>query len=802
MSMIRLFIKYTLPILMFMLLCQSISAQHLAISGYIIDNESKETLIGAVVTIDERGISTASDSYGFFQLVGMKPGEYKLLFSYVGFEPRVLTVMLTDKSILLPDVEMKARVTELGEVAVLGAKPDAPADREVETSIIELSAKSIQSIPTAGNDVFSAIKYLPGIDRTEPFSPLFTVRGGEPGENAVLLDGVMIYNPYHASVSSGIFNTQIIKSVDILVGGFGAEYGGRNSSVMYITTKDGNSSELHGEIEPSTFHSKLFLEFPAGKNGSAIVAARYFYDIFSEFIFQSRSYFYDFNLSYTCRLNAKNRLTLKYFRSHDRSNVDLNSFYKYLGNTIGWDIYDDFNFRLTNRWTNNAVTLIHKWVVSPRVYVRSQAYYSAHSSDNYSGMDFQFPAVMVYDTSEALNDTLNFRLFTSSDFKNRISDLSAKTQINFVLSRYSELTTGVDFNRYSFENNAHINEVDQGSLTYEPMQWAIFAEDKLETGPFILRPGIRCTQYDNDLWHFEPRVNAVLGLPAKFRLRAAWGIYYQYVISMNTNEVEMNQAVDYYFPLTSYQPSKSIHYIAGIDKQLNNQSVLSLDVYYKDIERIYTFDINQTDVDVLTLSDKLQMGSGDAYGAELMLRGAYKNISGWCSYGLAWAHRTYPFLNGGREYPYDYNRRHTVKLVANYVITKTLEYNASFTYLSGNYRSIEQIRQDYYYYDPESGEMSRFPIWISNEKNNAKMPSIINLDMSIRKRLRSGFGKQLSDVFNAKESYLTVTIRNFTFFRRNVDYFFPMEVPRWEGKYLPIGTNYFPTVGLSYTIKF
>jgi len=185
-----------------------------------------------------------------------------------------------------------------------------------------------------------------------------------------------------------------------------------------------------------------------------------------------------------------------------------------------------------------------------------------------------------------------------------------------------------------------------------------------------------------------------------------------------------------------------------------------------------------------------------------MLRGAIKNLSGWCSYGLAWANREYPFLNNGEKYPYDYNRRHTLKIVANYTITNTLEYNASFTFLSGTYRSIEQVRQDYYYYDPQTEQLSMFPIWISNEKNNAKMPPLINLDMSIRKRLRFGFGKQLSEVFNATESYLIVTIRNLTFFRRNVDYYFPMSLPRWEDKYLPIGMNYFPTVGLSYTIKF
>ncbi len=778
------------------------NAQHYAVSGYIVDADTKETLIGASIYESVTGKGVVSDRYGFFQFAGLPSGKHIFIVSFIGYEALELEIQLANKSVTLSDIKLKPRPLKVDEVSIIGASPDRAADRQVETSMIELSPKTIQSIPAAGNDVFSAIKFLPGVDRTEPFSPLFTVRGGEPGENAVMLDGVMIYNPYHSSISSGIFNTQTIKSVDMLVGGFGAEYGGRNSSVMYISTKDGNSSELHGEIEPSTFHSKAFLEFPVGEKGSAVVAGRYFFDVFSYFIFQSNSYFYDFNLSYTYRLNAKNRLTFKYFQSHDRGNIDMNTFYKYLDNTIGWDIYENFRFNLINQWTNRAATLIHKWVVNPRIYIRSQAYYSSHSSDNFSGMDLQFPIVIEYDSDESHNDTLDFLLKSSSNFNNQIRDISAKSQINYKLSRFSTFTAGVEFNQYHFINTAEINSIDQGELKKEPNQWSAFAEDKFEAGLIILRPGVRCTKYGNKLWYYEPRINLVVALPAALKLRAAWGTYYQYVISMNTNEVEMNQAVDYYFPLSSYQPSKSIHYIAGIDKQLNPQTVLSLDVYYKNIPRVYTFDISQTDVEVITLSDKLQQGSGEAYGTELMLRGAIKNLSGWCSYGLAWANREYPFLNNGEKYPYDYNRRHTLKIVANYAITNTLEYNASFTFLSGTYRSIEQVRQDYYYYDPQTEQLSMFPIWISNEKNNAKMPPLINLDMSIRKRLRFGFGKQLSDVFNATESYLIVTIRNLTFFRRNVDYYFPMSLPRWEDKYLPIGMNYYPTVGLSYTIKF
>lgn len=774
-----------------------VSGQTYTVSGYITDEQSGETLIGAAVQEKGHPGGVITDMNGLFRFVGLSPGKHTLVISHLSYETKEIQVNIVNKSQVLNAIKLKSQPQKLSEVSIVAEKPNVAGDRQVETSMRELSAHAIQSIPTARNDIFTAIKFLPGVERTEPFSPLYSVRGGDPGGNAVMLDGVMIYNPYHASISSGIFNTRIIKSVDLLEGGFGAKYGGRNSSVMFITTKDGSTDALHGEIEPSTLHSRAFLEFPVGKKGSAMIAGRYYYDIVSQFIYQSNNYFYDMNFSYTLRLNARQRLSFKYFYSRDHSAIDFNTFYRYIGNTLNTDIYNDFDFSLFNRWYNQAATAIHTWVFGPRAFLRTQLYYSEHRSRNLSGIDF------TYNAPSANQDTTRIRLQTSSVFNNFIGDLTLKSHINLKMARFNTLEIGIEANSYGFKNNVAINRIDQGSLNHYPIQLSAYGEDKIQMGPLILRPGVRITRYDGTPLYYEPRFNMVLSLPWEIQLRGAWGIYDQNVISMNTNDIEMSQIVDYYYPLKGYHPSQSIHYIAGIDKRLNSASVLSLDLYYKNISRVYTFDINEASSKILTLSDKLQAGKGTAYGAELMLRGAYKNLSGWFSYGLSWADRSYPFINNGKPYPYDYNRRNAVKIVGSYAITKNLEYNASFTYLSGNYRSIEQTVQSYYYYDPVTDQLSFFPQWIANGKNNAKMPALINLDMSIRKRLRKGFGARLSEVLGADESYLTVTIRNLTFFRRNVDYYFPISaIPRWKGKYVPFGTNYLPSVGMSYAIKF
>lgn len=772
-----------------------------SVSGYITDKKTRETLIGATVQIKGETKAAVSDKYGYYSLTGLKTGKYTLVFSHIGYANIETNIEITNRGLVLEEVQLKQIPLKLDEVSIIAVKPDEVADKSIETSHIGVTPQMIKSIPTAGNDVFAAIKHLPGVDGTETFSPLYTVRGGDPGENAVLLDGVTIYNPYHSSITSGIFNSLTIKNVDMLVGGFGAEFGGRNSSVMYITTKDGNTNELHGEITPSTFSSRLFLEFPAGKNASMMVAGRYMYDIPFNFLFHNKTYFYDFNISYTNRINNRNRLTLKYFESKDYTGFDFNTFYKYIDNTFNLDLYQDLYLKQRNDWINRATTAIHKLIISPRIYMRNQVYYSYHNSNNYSGIDFQLASA----EEEGSTDTTYLRWASNSNLGSKIADFGAKSTLTFKLATFTELQVGAEYNNYEFSNSIYLNDVDNGNFSRYPALYAAFAEQKFTTGLFTLRPGIRFSNYRNGGWMFEPRVNLSINLPGNFRLKAAYGEYLQYVISMNTNEIEMNQIVDYYYPLWDKSPSKSTHYIFGIEKKLNPALTLNVDTYYKKINRTYTFDVNQKAIEAFGFTNKLEQGTGEAYGLEVLLIGKLGKVSGWMSYTYGKSNRHYPGsgINDGKPYDFDYNRPHTFKSVVSYHITPAFTLNTSLVFLSGTKRSVETTTQSYFIYDPTSNTTSYFPMFTNDVKNNAKMPPLIHMDLSIEKKLISGFGKKFADFLNADESYVSVSVRNISFLYRNIMLYIPgMGMEGYYDKYLPLGTNYLPLVGASYTLKF
>jgi hypothetical protein len=759
--------------------------QRASLSGQVTDASNGETLVSAAVVLKTNGFSgTISNANGFFSIPGITEQRFEIEVSFMGYQTKLIEVDMGGENSKFIEVSLEPSDIVLGDITVVETGYDRIGDRDVEISRRTLSTREIKSIPTARNDVFKALRYLPGIEPTEPLSPLVSVRGSDPGENLIMLDGVTIYNPYHFMSSSGIFNMQTVKNVDMMVGGFGAEYGGRNSAVINIATKDGDQSGLHGEIMPSTAESKVFLEFPVGKKSTMMLAGRMNYDIMGNFLMYSNNYFYDANLSFTHRFSAKNRLTLKYFSSRDFTNLDFNSIYRYMGNSMDMsEIFDDMSLKWVNRWSNNIATAIWHSVLSPNVFLRTQVYASLHGADNFSEMKMNVED-MVFDTS-----TL---------FKSKVHDYSGKFTLSYKPFIWNEIKTGLEYNNYYFFNASELNRFESKAAERAPEQLSFFIEDKLILGRLTLRPGLRITNFDGSGFMYEPRFNAVYSFWTDWKIQAAWGRYNQHIVSMNTQEFEFNQFLDYYYPLTNAKPSLSEHFIVSLEKKLNQNHTLAADLYYKDISRTYTFDLLQDQHEVFALSDKIVAGTGAAYGLELMWKGSFGQLSGWGSYTLSRSVRSFPHILDGETFDYDYDRRHSIKAVMTYRASKRITYSTSFIAQSGVPRSVESTMQMFYMYEPLTGNMIYSPQYVVDRKNASRLPWLFYLDFGLQKELVSGFGKHLAEFFGADESYLVLNVYNALFFRRNVLYY----LTAGGDRFIPMGDNYLPVVSAGYTIKF
>ncbi|MBC8186163.1 TonB-dependent receptor, partial [candidate division KSB1 bacterium] len=787
--------KRSLLTIIFLLFFSNILDAARSVSGYVVDGKTGETIIGVNVVVKGTDRGAASDGNGYFVIPSLNPGNYLLKFMHIAYQKKSLPIQLRGKSLVLEDVALTPKVIELQDVSIVAEKSEL-ADLSLETGHRAITAEAIRRIPASRNDIFRALKYLPGVQGVDPISPLYSVRGSDTGENLILLDGVPIYNPYHSVSSSGLFNIYAIKNVELMVGGFGAEYGGRNSSVLYITTREGNNQKLHGEFSPSTTFTKGVLDFPVGKNATMMISGRWYYDLFSRFLFDAPCYFYDMNAALSWKLGSRHRLTFRYFKSYDDFDFNSETYFNYLGNTMNTTsdsaiskFFETSNFRYQTKWKNLAFSAVIKSILSPNIYWQTRIFYTAFRANNLS--------LINYEIEEANNQKM--KLYMETEIQGKIQHFGLKSKMDIHLFNWNQLKCGGEWNSYRFKNDVLINGFSEGKIKNKPNQIAGFLEDKICIGFLSIRPGIRISKFSTQkIWNHEYRVNAAYQLTNRLKLKASWGNYLQYIVSINTQEYELSQFLDTYYPLEHNLPSASTHSIAGIEANLAEGIQISLDLYHKNINRTYSYDYNASQVQAEFFLEKLRQGSGESYGAELFLKGYWGKTSGWISYGFSKSTRQFPHIMNGKTFHFDYDRPHAFKAVLNHEVNPNLEFSGTFRVMSGVPKTLETSYALYYYYDPVYNQIAQWPQVVTPIKNNIRLPYYFRLDLGMKKLLRTGFGANLAKYLGAERAFLNFTFGNVLFFvQRNVWFYMNL-----EGELYGLGTNYFPELSFGYSIQF
>ncbi len=240
------------------------------ISGYVYEKGSRETMPGVNVYIPETSIGTATNSYGFYSLK-LPEGEYELVFSFVGYQPRSFTIKL-NKNISL-NVDLDPSI----EIEGVEVRADMPkqSSRSSQMSVMEIPVKQIKSIPAllGEKDALKVVQLMPGVQKGSEGTSGLYVRGGGPDQNLIILDDATVYNAYHLFGFFSLFNGDALKSLELTKGGFPARYGGRLSSVLEITMKDGNKEKISGEAGIGMISSRLVLEGPIVKDKASFLVS-------------------------------------------------------------------------------------------------------------------------------------------------------------------------------------------------------------------------------------------------------------------------------------------------------------------------------------------------------------------------------------------------------------------------------------------------------------------------------------------------------------------------------------------------
>ncbi len=656
------------------------------INGYVKDSLSGESIIGATITVDGQSKGVTSNQYGFYSLT-LEEGEYSIAITHVSYLAKVLPVSL-DKNVQF-NFELIPRSAAINEVVVFSKRRDANV-KNAQMGKIDLSIDQIKNIPAFMGevDILKAIQLLPGVRNAGEGNAGFYVRGGGPDQNLIMLDDAVVYNTGHLFGFFSIFNSDAIKNTSLIKGGMPAQYGGRLSSVLDVTMKDGNMNKFQAEGGIGLIASRLSLQGPIKKDkASFIVSARRTYvdAIAKPFVPKSSGfhgsgyYFYDLNAKINYRFSQKDRL--------------------YLSGYFGRDVFDFVNgkrsFASKIPWGNSTATLRWNHVFNRKLFANTTAVYNDYK--------FRFSASQndfTLSLSSGIRDgsfKMDFDYYPAPQHKVKFGGLYTYHKfIPNVVSGQQDTTVFKPNNegtKYANETALYIQDdwdiSDKLKINYG-IRWSGFTQigpytkferdaDGNKTDSTIYGSFDKVKSYGG----LEPRATIRYALNDETSIKVAVNRNYQYIhlVSNSGNTLP----TDLWVPSTYLvQPQLSWQYSAGLFKNFaDNKYETSIEVYYKDMQNQvdyregYTPSLNDPE-------NEFVFGKGWSYGTELFINKTRGRLSGWIGYTLSWTWREFKALNDGKKFPVKYDRRHDMSVVANYELNKKWKLGGVFVYGTGN----------------------------------------------------------------------------------------------------------------------
>ncbi len=650
------------------------------ISGSIQDISNGEDLTGATIYVVELNTGTVSDFYGNYS-VTLPPGNYTLQYSFIGFETIKKEVVL-DQNITI-HIELSPSSETLREVEVTSELANKNVSRP-EMSTFKMDIKTIKSIPSLMGevDIIKAIQLLPGVQSVSEGGSGFSVRGGAPDQNLILLDESTVYNASHLMGFFSVFNNDAIKDVKLYKGDIPPMYGGRLSSVLDVRMKEGNSKrfEVNGGI--GIIASRLTVEGPIWKDRiSFIVSGRRTYaDLFlalssEEALRNNKLYFYDLNAKVNYKIDDNNHLFLSGYFGRD---VFKNNFAK-----MSWG-----NGTGTIRWNH----LFNKRLFSNFTFVYSDYRYMLGTPEGQSS-SFEWnsslrDAGIKGDLSYYLN-TNNTLRFGFSGIYHMISPgiargIGAETVYTEVkVPENFSLETGLYISnehkvgehwtfkyglRFSMFQNIGPGTIFNFDSLYNPIDSTVYPSGK----------------FYNTYYGIEPRIGILYTFNEISSIKASYSRTNQYLqLAQNSTA---GTPLDIWFPASpNVKPQIADQGALGYFRNFRRNTIeTSVEVYYKHMNHVIDF----KDFAELLLNEKLEgeirEGKGWSYGAEFLVRITEKKFGGWVSYTLSKSMRKIPEINNGNPYPAPYDKPHNIAIVANYQIHPRWSVSADWVYATGN----------------------------------------------------------------------------------------------------------------------
>jgi hypothetical protein len=627
-------------------------AQTGTIKGFVYQKESGEPVLFTTVYLKGTTMGQSTDVNGYFSISQVPPGSYTITITSMGFDTlqEAITVKAGDiiqKKLYVVQANVKLKEVEVSAQQVVKRG-------ETGVSVNKIDPVAIKKLPTVGGepDIAQYLQVMPGVIFTGDQGGQLYIRGGAPVQNKVLLDGMIIYNPFHSIGLFSVFDADIIRNADVYAGGFGAEYGGRISSIMDITTKDGNKKRIAGKVAASPFGAKLLLEGPFKK--------------YTETSSSTISYIVSAKTSY---LPTTSKTLYRYvdpqglpFSFNDYyGKVSFNASNGSKLNLFGFDFNDKVSYKALQDMNWQSFGGGGNFLLVPQnspILVKGNFAYSRYK--------ITLKPELASPKSSSINGFnmgLNFTYFMG------------KNEVDY---GFEILGFRTDFDLYNSVNR-HISQVESTTEIGGFVKYKYVSKNKL----LVLEPGFRI-QYYASLSNFspEPRLNFKINVTPKLRLKGAAGMYSQNLIAANSDRDVVNLFYGFLSgpddaPLmpdgstTRSRLQRANHYVAGFEYDLTRHLDLNVEAYLKDFKQLTNLNpakLKDSDPDFFINE------TGVAKGVDVVLKYEYKRLYLWFVYSLTYVTRYDGILTDATgnkiSYPPNFDRRHNANVVGSYTFGK------------------------------------------------------------------------------------------------------------------------------------
>jgi outer membrane receptor for ferrienterochelin and colicin len=731
------------------------SAQQITLSGTVSDGKTGEPLIGANIYNPLTLAGTATNLYGFYSLK-FPSGTIRLTASYTGYQTVNVEFVLSKDSVVNISLEP---VIELSEVIVSGQSPIQNVQSS-QMGTIQLSPAKTDVLPVlfGERDIIKTLQLMPGVQGGTEGASGFYVRGGGPDQNLILLDGVPVYNVSHLFGFLSVFNSDAIRNVTLIKGGFPARYGGRLSSVVDIRMKEGNNKEFKGDASIGLLSSNITLEGPIIKERTSFMVSgrRSYFDLIS-YPFQMMAnkdlgddektwagyYLQDFNGKVNHILNERQRLYLSIYTGVD--NFYMNARYK---DTY---TYDDGQQQVVSsyeskdkvglKWGNTTGALRWNYIVNNELFANVTGTVSNYRFQIFS--DYQYKRSSG---SDIINEDYYFKYYS------RITDYGVKADFDYIPNtshyvRFGAQNTlhyfspGVTVYREKYGELAAPIDTTFGNRNIVANELNVYLEDDFSVNSFLKVNGGLHFSFFNvqgaSYLSLEPRFSSRFMLTPNLSLKASYASMQQYLHLLANSS--MGLPTDLWVPATKkIKPQRSDQIALGLTYSLKNIYEFSLEGYYKKMHNLIDysegssfFDLNQGNWEDLVTS-----GDGESYGAELLLQKNAGRFTGWIGYTLSWSYRQFEEISFGKKHPYKYDSRHDISIVGTYKLTKKTDIGAVWTYRTGYPFTLEDEKYNspmsYFHESNPQSNRPLYPVEVNHyeTRNNYRMPDYHRLDLA------------------------------------------------------------------------